>query len=40
MIPVASSVIPISNKAWVDGFRWGEQWDVVQPDSLTAYDWS
>ena len=31
---------PNLNKAWVDGFRWREHWDVVQPDSLTTYDWS
>ena len=31
---------PNLDKAWVDGFRWREQWNVVQPDSLDVYDWS
>ncbi len=31
---------PNLDKDWVDGFRWGEKWNVVQPDSLTEYDWS
>src|SRR4029434_1314273 len=31
---------PNLDKAWVDGFRWRAHWDVLQPDSLTAYDWS
>jgi hypothetical protein len=31
---------PNLDKAWVDGFRWREHWDVVQPRTLTNYDWS
>jgi hypothetical protein len=31
---------PNLDKPWVDGFRWREQWNVVQPDSLDVYDWS
>ncbi len=31
---------PNLDKAWVDGFRWREQWIIVQPNTLDVYDWS
>ena len=31
---------PNLDKPWVDGVRWREHWDVIQPTSLKTYDWS